>query len=86
MDLKNYFVKVVAEQTTEKILGAHIIGPQASVLIQEIVTLMHSRDPSITPIIDGMHIHPSLSEVVERAFYSLRPIKDYHHLLNEGLL
>ncbi|MHC4458590.1 MAG: dihydrolipoyl dehydrogenase [Planctomycetota bacterium] len=86
MDLKNYFVKVVVEQATEKILGAHIIGPQASVLIQEIVTLMHSRDPSITPIIDGMHIHPSLSEVVERAFYFLRPIKDYHHLLNEGLL
>ena len=39
MDLKNYFVKVVVEQATEKILGTHIIGPQASVLIQEIVTL-----------------------------------------------
>ena len=40
MDLEDYFVKVIVEMKSDKILGAHIIGPQASVLIQEIINLM----------------------------------------------
>lgn len=72
MDAKDYFVKVIVERDTYKILGAHIIGPHASILIQEIVNLMYTEDGSAMPIFRGMHIHPALSEVVERAFYSLR--------------
>ena len=34
------FVKVVVEKETGKILGAHIIGPEASILIQEIINAM----------------------------------------------
>ena len=34
------FVKVIVEQQTGKILGAHIIGPEASILIQEITNAM----------------------------------------------
>jgi dihydrolipoamide dehydrogenase len=71
MMVKDYFVKVIVERDTKKILGAHIIGPHASMLIQEIVNLMYTQDQSITPIYDGMHIHPALSEVVEKAFYNL---------------
>jgi dihydrolipoamide dehydrogenase len=81
MDAKDYFVKVIVERGTMKILGAHIIGPYASVLIHEIIPLMYTPEQSAKPILDGMHIHPALSEVVERAFRSLMPPEHYHHLI-----
>jgi dihydrolipoamide dehydrogenase len=83
MNLKDYFVKVLLEKETMKILGAHIIGPIASVLIQEIIDLMYTPDQSAMPIIRGMHIHPALSEVVERAFGGLMEPDDYHHVAEE---
>lgn len=79
MSLTDYFVKVIVERNSLRILGAHIIGPHASVLIQEIINLMYTPDQSAAPIINGMHIHPALSEVVERAFNSLMPVDHYHH-------
>ncbi|MHA1314286.1 MAG: dihydrolipoyl dehydrogenase [Candidatus Helarchaeota archaeon] len=82
MRVRDYFVKVIIRNDTDQILGAHIIGPQASVLIQEIINLMYTKDRSIKPIRDGMHIHPSLSEVVERAFFSVMPVEHYHHMLS----
>lgn len=68
------FVKVIAEQETGKILGGHIIGAEASVLIQEIVNAMATEGKSFMPILRAMHIHPALSEVVQNAFGSLRPV------------
>ena len=67
------FVKVIVEKETGKILGAHIIGPEASVLIQEIVNAMVSGKGDFAPIAQGMHIHPALNEVVQNAFGSLEP-------------
>lgn len=64
------FVKVILEKETFRILGAHIVGPEASILIQEVVNLMYAGGTAL-PIYRGMHIHPALSEVVERAFYHL---------------
>jgi hypothetical protein len=64
MDLKDFFVKVLVQEGNHKILGAHIIGPQASILIQEIITLMYTPAQDSSPITEGMHIHPALSEVV----------------------
>ena len=81
MAIKDYFVKVIAEEGTMKILEAHIIGPYASVLIQEIINLMYTPEQSAWPIIRGMHIHPALSEVVEKAFHSLMPPEQYHHVI-----
>jgi len=81
MGVKDYFVKVIVEKETMKILGAHIVGPYASVLIQEIITLMYAPQQTAAPIIRGMHIHPALSEVVERAFQSLTTPEQYHHLI-----
>ena len=78
MLIKDYFVKVIVEKKSYKILGAHIIGPQASVLIQEIINLMYTQDQSAIPIFRGMHIHPALSEVVEKAFYNLREPEAWH--------
>ncbi|MFX0205635.1 MAG: dihydrolipoyl dehydrogenase [Candidatus Hodarchaeota archaeon] len=80
MDVQNYFVKVILDKE-RRILGAHIIGPQASVLIQEIITLMYTPERSSHPINRGMHIHPALSEVVERAFGRLMHPRDYHVFL-----
>jgi mycothione reductase len=81
MGVKDYFVKVLVEKDTLKILGAHIIGPHASILIQEIVNLMYTPEQGARPITNGMHIHPALTEVVERAFKSLMPPEQYHHLI-----
>jgi dihydrolipoamide dehydrogenase len=66
------FVKVIVERETGKILGGHIIGPFASALIQEIINAMASGDKTFLPIIRAMHIHPAMSEVVQRAFGNLR--------------
>ncbi|NWG11356.1 dihydrolipoyl dehydrogenase [Candidatus Bathyarchaeota archaeon] len=66
------FVKVIVEQETGKLLGGHIIGPFASSLIQEIINVMICGDKTFLPIIRAMHIHPAMSEVVQRAFGSLR--------------
>jgi dihydrolipoamide dehydrogenase len=81
MGVEDCFVKVIVERESMRILGAHIIGPYASVLIQEIITLMYTSERSAEPIMRGMHIHPALIEVVERAFFSLMPLEQYHHLL-----
>ena len=70
MMAEHYFVKVILDRETLRILGAHIIGPEASILIQEVVNLMYA-DGTARAIYRGMHIHPALSEVVERAFYHL---------------
>jgi mycothione reductase len=84
MDVTDGFVKVIVKGETHEILGAHIIGPEASVLIQEVVSLMYTRDRKFTPILEGMHIHPALGEVVERAFTSLMTPHEYHdHFLPE---
>ena len=81
MGVKDCFAKVIVRRSDYGILGAHIIGPHASILIQEIINLMYTRDRSALPIMDGMHIHPALPEVVERAFGSLMPVGHYHHML-----
>jgi len=80
MNVKDYFVKVILEHESMKILGAHIIGPHASILIQEIINLMYTHDQSALPMQEAMHIHPSLSEVVQRAFGSVMTPEEYQHL------
>jgi mycothione reductase len=65
------FAKAVVHRKSGKILGYHIIGPQASVLIQEVVNAM-AGDGTIWSVAKGIHIHPALSEVVLKAFAKLR--------------
>jgi len=78
MEAQDYFVKVILKRGDMEILGAHIIGPQSSVLIQEIINLMYTRDGSARPLMNAMHIHPALPEVVERAFNGLMTVDQYH--------
>jgi dihydrolipoamide dehydrogenase len=65
---ENGFVKVLARE--DEILGAHIIGPEASTLIHEVLPVMRSGG-GVSEIRDAIHIHPALSEVVGRAFDQL---------------
>jgi mycothione reductase len=66
------FVKVIVEQETGKILGGHIIGPYASMLIQEVINAMNVEKNTFMNVIRPMHIHPAMPEVVQRAFGNLR--------------
>jgi dihydrolipoamide dehydrogenase len=66
------FAKVIVDHEDGKILGAHIIGPYASILIQEVVNAMAAGDKTFIPIVRGLHIHPAMSEVVQIAFANLR--------------
>ena len=86
MGAEDYFVKLLVQRPSGKILGAHIIGPHAAILIQEIVALMYSGDQTVNPILYGMHIHPALSEVVERACSGLMPVAQYQEQMQKGLL
>lgn len=67
MQEKEGFVKVVANRENGQILGCHIAGPQAPVLIQEVVNSM-AADGTASSIHQGIHIHPALSEVIATAF------------------
>jgi len=81
MGVRGCFAKIILEEGTGRILGAHIIGPQASVLIQEIITLMSTRERSIVPAMNAMHIHPGLSEVIQGALSEFLSPEDYAHML-----
>ncbi len=72
------FVKAIVEEDSGKILGCHIIGPEASILLQEVINAMNSGDGTYAPILQSMHIHPAMSEVVQNAFGNLRPTEHRH--------
>ncbi|MDQ2052098.1 dihydrolipoyl dehydrogenase [Natronolimnohabitans sp. A-GB9] len=60
-------VKVIIEPDGE-ILGCHIVGPEASNLIEEVVVAMKAGTGTVWDIRESVHVHPALSEVVDRAF------------------
>ncbi len=74
MGAKDYFVKAVVQRSSMRILGAQIVGPHASILIQEIVNVMYTPEQSASVVNQAMHIHPALSEVVQRAFSRSCPL------------
>jgi mycothione reductase len=65
------FVKLLATPDGERLLGAHIIGPQASLLLQPLVQAI-SLDTRIAQMARNQYwIHPSMAEVVENALLKL---------------
>jgi dihydrolipoamide dehydrogenase len=60
------FVKLLADKTTDRLLGAHIIGPDAGTLIAELTTAMEFG-ASAEDVARTCHAHPSLSEAVKEA-------------------
>ncbi|WP_375335551.1 hypothetical protein [Halorussus sp. MSC15.2] len=75
------FVKVLVDMEGE-ILGCHIIGPDASTLIQEVVVAMQAGSGTVQDIRESVHVHPALPEVVQRAFtgqFSPGGSSQHHH-------
>lgn len=60
------FVKIIAERKTDRIVGAHIVGPKAAELLGEIVVCMEFGGSS-EDLARSFHSHPTLSEVVREA-------------------
>jgi dihydrolipoamide dehydrogenase len=64
------FVKIVAEATTGEILGAHLVGPEVTELLPELVS---ARTWELTPeeIARTIHAHPTLSEALMEAAHGV---------------
>lgn len=60
------FVKFISDAETDEVLGCHVIGPNASDLIQEVVLAMEYRGSS-EDIGITVHSHPTLGEAVKEA-------------------
>ncbi|APH57895.1 Dihydrolipoamide dehydrogenase [Granulibacter bethesdensis] len=60
------FVKILADARTDRLLGAHILGPDAGTLIAELATAMEFGASS-EDVARICHAHPSLSEAVKEA-------------------
>jgi mycothione reductase len=63
--------KLIAHRHTRRLLGAHIVGPQASTLIQQLVQGMRFGLTVDQMARDHYFIHPALTEVVEQALLAL---------------
>ncbi len=64
------FVKILADKETDKVLGAHLIGPHAGELIAEIGVAMEFGASS-EDIARTCHAHPTFSEAVKEAALSV---------------
>ena len=61
------FAKVLIERSSGLIVGAHVIGPQASSILQPLIQAMQFRQSAAEVANDVFYIHPALTEVVENA-------------------
>jgi dihydrolipoamide dehydrogenase len=64
------FVKIVADATTGEILGAHLVGPEVTELLPELVL---ARTWELTPeeVAQTVHAHPTLSEALMEAAHGV---------------
>ena len=67
MEDEQGFVKLLIDPSSQLLLGAHIIGYQASILIQQLVTAMSASITVEELAKNQLYIHPALTEVVEQA-------------------
>jgi dihydrolipoamide dehydrogenase len=66
MNMTDGFVKILADAKTDKVLGAHIIGPEAGTLIAEVVGMMEFG-AAAENIARTCHAHPTLEEAIKEA-------------------
>lgn len=60
------FCKILIERSSKKILGAHIIGPEASNMIHMLIALM-TKSGTLDDLLNMIYIHPALPEIVRNA-------------------
>ena len=75
MNMVDGFVKILACAKTDRVLGAHMIGPNVGELMAEVVSVMEFQGTA-EDIARTCHSHPTLSEVVKEAALAVhkRPI------------
>lgn len=72
MEDSQHFAKLIADRGSKQLIGAHIVGPQASTLIQPLIQAM-SFGLAAPDMARGQYwIHPALPELVENALLSLK--------------
>jgi mycothione reductase len=71
MEDRTSFCKLLAHRDTRQLLAAHIIGPQAPTLIQQLVQGMRFGQTVDEMATEQYYIHPAMSEVVEQALLDL---------------
>ncbi len=67
---ENGLAKVLTDASGEQILGVHLVGPDASILIHEAIVAMKTTGKT-SAITDTVHIHPALNEWLQRAFHAI---------------
>ena len=60
------FCKIIIEKKTRRILGAHIIGPEASNMIHMVIAFMNKQG-TLDDLLNMIYIHPALPEIVRNA-------------------
>lgn len=70
------FCKLIGDPRTRKVVGAHVIGHQASILVQLLVQGIHLGNTADEMAVGQVWIHPALSEVVEQALLKLMDAMD----------
>lgn len=60
------FVKLIVDKDSKKLLGAHIVGPEATELLAEL-GLARSADITADTLLHTIHAHPTLSEAIMEA-------------------
>lgn len=69
------FVKILFEKKTRKILGAHVIGPEASDMIHMIIAFMN-KEGTLDDLLNMIYIHPALPEIVRNAARKAKALFD----------
>lgn len=77
------FVKVLVDPQTGEILGCHILGADASTLIQGVANLVRSR-LTVDVMRRAIFVHPALPEVVQAAFAKLPAGEGARHAHGAG--
>jgi dihydrolipoamide dehydrogenase len=63
------FAKILTDEKTGEILGAHLVGPDVSELLPEL-TLAQANELTVAEIARNVHAHPTLSEVLLEAAHA----------------
>jgi dihydrolipoamide dehydrogenase len=66
LDEREGFVRVVADGESDFVLGAQIVGPEASELVAEIAVAVE-MGATLEDVAATVHVHPTLSEAVHEA-------------------
>lgn len=71
MEEKFGMCKIIADPHSGLILGAHILGPQASTLIHQLIQGIKFEQTVSELATDFLYVHPALSEIIENALIQL---------------